>query len=83
MVKMVKKENKFFALIIPTKDMNEFFGDGRLDKKLMLDNLNQEYAKYRISTGRKPYNKYIICNQDEPYAEKVWQTILEGEKNKR
>lgn len=24
-------------------------------------------------------NNYIVCNQDEPYADKVWQTILEGE----
>ena len=24
-------------------------------------------------------NEYIVCNQDEPYAEKVWQAILSGE----
>lgn len=27
----------------------------------------------------KKINKYIVCNQDEPYAELVWQTILLGE----
>ena len=24
-------------------------------------------------------NKYIVCNQDEPYAEQVWQIIILGE----
>lgn len=27
-------------------------------------------------------NQYIVCNQDEPYAEFVWQTILQGEQDK-
>ena len=26
-----------------------------------------------------PKNKYYVCNQDEPYANKVIATILEGE----
>jgi len=26
-------------------------------------------------------NKYIVCNQDEHYAEKLWQIILDGETN--
>ena len=26
-----------------------------------------------------PENKYYVCNQDEPYADKVITTILEGE----
>lgn len=29
-----------------------------------------------------PDNKYYACNQDEPYAEKIKQTILEGEYEK-
>ena len=28
-------------------------------------------------------SKYIVCNQDEPYAEDVWQTILKGEDAKK
>jgi hypothetical protein len=24
-------------------------------------------------------NSYLICNQDEPYSETVWQAILAGE----
>ena len=29
-----------------------------------------------------PENKYIVCNQDEPYAEDVLKVILDGEDNK-
>ncbi len=29
-----------------------------------------------------PDNKYYICNEDEPYAKKVIDTILNGENNK-
>jgi hypothetical protein len=29
-----------------------------------------------------PDNKYYVCNQDEPYAQKVLDVILEGEKEK-
>ena len=29
-----------------------------------------------------PDNRYIVCNQDEPYAEKIWQMILDGERAK-
>ncbi len=38
----------------------------------------------RKAKGKGPIedNRYILCNQDEPYAEKVWQTILEGERTK-
>lgn len=27
--------------------------------------------------------QYVVCNQDEPYAEEVWQVILQGEDAKR
>lgn len=27
-------------------------------------------------------HEYIVCNQDEPYAEMVWQMILDGERAK-
>ena len=29
-----------------------------------------------------PQNKYYVCNQDEPYASKVFQIILQGENEK-
>lgn len=36
----------------------------------------------RLKEGKERFNRYIVCNQDEPYAEKVWQVILRGEKAK-
>jgi hypothetical protein len=30
----------------------------------------------------KPPAVYIVCNQDEPYADAVWKTILDGEDRK-
>ena len=77
-----KKEYKFFALVIPAKDQLGFFSL-KPEAEPLLDNIGTAYAQYRQSTGRKPYNKYIICNQDEPYAEEVWKVILAGEDAKR
>jgi hypothetical protein len=37
------------------------------------------YANLEIDLSEK---KYYICNQDEPYAQKVIDTILEGESKK-
>lgn len=39
--------------------------------------LRQQSAENKLRN-----NKYIICNQDEPYAEDVWQVILAGEAEK-
>ena len=36
------------------------------------------YDKYREFRGKKQAS-YVVCNQDEPYAEEVWRIILEGE----
>ena len=33
--------------------------------------------------GLKPANKYYVVNTDEPYAKRVLDTILEGERDKR
>jgi hypothetical protein len=33
----------------------------------------------RDADGKTPFNKYLVCNQDEPYADKVLQAILAGE----
>lgn len=28
-------------------------------------------------------HRYLVCNRDEPYADKVWDTIRRGEKEKQ
>lgn len=33
----------------------------------------------RNHQGKSNDNKYIICNQDEPYADELWELILQGE----
>lgn len=45
------------------------------------------HAKFLLSLEEiKPYipeNRYYVCNQDEPYANKVIDIILQGEKNNK
>ena len=36
----------------------------------------------RIHEGKTPLNNYYVCNQDEPYAQKVIDIILAGEDEK-
>jgi len=78
---MSKKEIKFWAVIISNKDADEFFTKNP-ECKEMFNKLNLKYFEYRIGKGKEPVNKYIIINQDEPYAEKVWKIVLEGEDEK-
>ena len=64
------KENTH--LVIKRKLINE-----RLCKK----DRELFYALLDVIT-KENYNEYIICNKDEPYADKVLQTILQGEAKK-
>lgn len=46
----------------------------------ILDDAFEKFERcYKLETGKELDQKYIVCNQDEPYAEKVWNAILEGE----
>ena len=45
--------------------------------------LEDRFAKILSETAQFiPPNKYYVCNQDEPYAEKVINIILTGEDTK-
>jgi hypothetical protein len=88
-MKEVKKENKFFVL--KKADMDEFME--RYQKGLFMDEegtaiqdainkLVDGIGDMREQQGKPRFNAYVVCNQDEPYAEKVWQVILEGERSK-
>lgn len=77
----IKKEQKFMGIIIPMKDMDEFFDENPEDLK-KLNIIDSHYQGFRVVRGRTPLNRYIIINQDEPYAEKVWDIVLEGERRK-
>jgi len=78
---MANKEIKFMALIIPRKDLNGFF-EKHPEVEPLIENIGKAYAEYRMTTGRKPFNQYVIVNQDEPYIDKVWQSISNGEDKK-
>lgn len=47
-----------------------------------LASLIEHTTRLRASEGRNPSPLYFVCNQDEPYAEEVWQVILRGERGK-
>jgi len=78
---VAKKERKFFALIIPEKYQEEMFAL-KPELEPLLNNISEFVAAFRAEKGKKPYPEYIICNQDEPYAEEVWKVILAGEDEK-
>jgi len=77
---MVEKEyDKFY--VFKKEDL-----DAVLDKNPLLAEhfavIQSLVTLHRISRNKKPKNRYVVCNQDEPYAEQVWQLILDGEKKK-
>jgi hypothetical protein len=67
---MVEFEEKFF--VINRKHIENAPPYQRGLMNLLLNQINR-FA---------PFNKYYICNQDEPYAGEVLRVILEGEEAK-
>jgi len=49
------------------------------EQRKQLMQINDTIAAGRVNDGKVGENKYYICNQDEPYAEKVLIEILKGE----
>lgn len=48
----------------------------------LLDAISDFTRDYEKATGKKMNQKYLVCNQDEPYAEQVKNIIL-GKKDKK
>jgi len=72
-IQMAKFKDKFIVI-----NRNAFAKNGVPDHitdafKVLLGKI-EEYV---------PNNKYYVCNQDEPYAQKVIDTILSGEDEKQ
>jgi hypothetical protein len=75
-MQMAIKENKF--LVFHKKDLV-----GITSVQLeALNEIDQLVQLNRIKRGANQFPKYIVCNQDESYAEKVWKIILDGETEK-
>lgn len=74
-----KEKNKF--LVIKRSDLDNFFS--QFTKNNFTTNEEGENIKsiswQKVLREVANNNKYIVCNQDEPYAELVWQIILLGE----
>jgi hypothetical protein len=66
-----KYEDKF--IVINKKFMKNF----PVHLQVAIFDILNEINKYI------PDNKYYVCNQDEPYAKKIIDIILEGEKEKK
>jgi hypothetical protein len=71
-----EKEEKF--LVFKSKDIVTLRLENA-DFRHALETVIRYYNGFREKQGKNTRNKYIVCNQDEPYAEDVWQTILDGE----
>ena len=69
--KMTKFEEKFF--VVNCKYLDELPPYYKGIANLLINILDRVIPK----------NRYYVCNQDEPYAQKVIDIILEGENEKR
>jgi hypothetical protein len=85
---VVDRENKF--LVVKLSDLDDYLDYVLKDGK-SLNGLSRISCFYgvirgiqdmRERNGKPRYNSYILCNQNEPYAWRVWETILDGERNK-
>lgn len=83
MIERAKKEEKY--LVIKLDDLENFFSD--FTKGLFTTDEEKKYIDSipfkEVLEGVKNDNKYIVCNQDEPYADLIWQIILRGEDAKQ
>jgi len=83
-----KKEDKF--LVVKLDDINQFFagvcGDSttlsKEEKERIFSEVLDGITTMRKAQGKKD-NKYLIVNQDEPYADLLWEMILFFERLKQ
>jgi hypothetical protein len=47
----------------------------------VLNEIDELVQLNRMKRNASQFPKYIVCNEDEPYAEKIWEIILDGRKN--
>ena len=82
-MKEIKKETKF--LVINRKKLDEYFSQFIKEKFITPEEqaVIDKIPFFQVLKEVRTKNKYIVCNQDEPYAEKVWKLILRGEQKKQ
>jgi hypothetical protein len=72
---IVINKNKIMELAEKEKNLPDYSKKATLLLRA-IDCFCDAYKKY---TGKKLNQKYYVCNQDEPYAKKIIDIILEGE----
>lgn len=87
--KVVRRENDEY-LVVKTKDLDKYFlkynfiwnkKEDSSEKILFMKIINR-IREMRESEGKKD-NRYIVCNEDEFYAEAIRRIILWGEEMKK
>jgi hypothetical protein len=89
---MKQLKNKF--IVINTKrfeEMNEYWqrvhnlsnDEYHPCTMIFLEALAEFISDYKRITEKEMNQKYIVCNQDEPYAQDVLEIIINGEKEKK
>jgi hypothetical protein len=69
--------NKF--LVLKREDISRYLTEQQI---LNLGECISAVQVGRQNDGKNPVNDYWVVNQDEPYAKKILQAILRGEKTK-
>jgi hypothetical protein len=85
-MKKAKYEEKF--IVINIKKIMELalkekkLPDYSQESMLLLRAIDCFCDSYKKHIGKELNQKYFVCNQDEPYAKKVLDIILQGENKK-
>ena len=64
--------------VMKLDDIDRYLSD---EQKEQLSDISQTLQIGRLSDSKPACNKYVVVNEDKPYAEQVWKLIEEGEKN--
>ena len=83
----MKYEEKF--IVINTKRLKELdneistmFDISHEANDKLIKAIDEWSKTYREYTGKNLDQKYYVVNQDEPYADEVWELIKNGEESK-
>jgi hypothetical protein len=66
-------------IVIKNEDIETYLSEKQREE---LDYILCTIGVGRVNDDKSGCNSYYVCNTDEPYAEKVLQTILKGEAEK-
>ncbi len=65
--------------VLKNDDIKKLLTRGEI---FQLQQIALKIAQHRSLNGKKPYNNYVVINEDESYAEKVWSLIEESYREK-